>query len=79
MRGLPPENSGAAVKPVELVTYFGGALAWPALYGVIFLAVVLGLLTAATGVALFARNEKRANRAFRIFRELLRLFCGRSR
>jgi hypothetical protein len=62
-----------------LVTYFGHALAWPVLYGAIFFAVLLCLLAVAASVALFAGNDKRANRAFRVFSELLRLFDWRSR
>lgn len=64
---------------VVVLAYLNRALAWPALYGVIFLAVVLGLLTAATIVALFAQNETRANRAVRIITELLGPFRRRSR
>jgi hypothetical protein len=67
------------VNPPVLLAYFARALAWPALYGAIFFAVVLGLLVAATMVALFAHNEPRANRAVRIVRELVRLFRWRSR
>jgi hypothetical protein len=66
------------VKPVVLVTYLDRALAWPALFGAIFLTVALCLMATATAVALFARDDKRANRAMKIFTELLRLFHRRS-
>jgi hypothetical protein len=67
------------VNPVVLVSYFDRALAWPALYGAVVLVVVLSLLVAATTVALFAENEARADRAFKIFSELLRFFRWWSR
>jgi hypothetical protein len=66
------------VNPVVLITYLDRTLTWPALYGAIFLGVALCLLVTATVVALFARDDKRANRAMKIFTELLRLFDRRS-
>jgi hypothetical protein len=43
------------------------------------LAIALCLLVMSTAVALFAHDDKRANRAMVIFTELLRLFRWRSR
>jgi hypothetical protein len=43
---------------MQSVTYFGSALAWPALYGAIFFAVLLCLLVEAETVALFAQDDK---------------------
>ena len=65
------------MKPV--VPYLGHVLAWPALYSAIFFAVVLCLLAVAASVAIFAQDDKRANRAYKIFSDLLRTLRWRSR
>jgi hypothetical protein len=67
------------VVPIDLISKLRGALALPELYCTAFLAVFLGLLVLATSVALFAKDDTRSKRAFAIFRELVRLFRGRSR
>jgi hypothetical protein len=70
---------GVVVQVPELVTSLGPALAWPAVYGAIFVAVLLCLLVSAATVAMVAQDDKRANRAFKIFSEILRFFRRRSK
>lgn len=60
-----------------LATNLGHALKWSALYAAVVLAVLLGLVAVAMSVALFAKDDRRASRAYQIFIELLRLFRQR--
>jgi len=63
-----------------LLIDLGQAAKWPALCAAAILAILLVLLTVAMAVGLFAADDKRANRAYKIFIELLRLLRrGRSR
>lgn len=56
-----------------VLTDVGHALVWPALFSAIFCAALLGLITVAMSVALFAKSEDQANRALKVLRELLRV------
>jgi len=54
-----------------LIPIFSRVITWPAFYGAIFFTVWLGLLTVAMAVALLSKDDKRADRAYLIFRDLL--------
>jgi hypothetical protein len=58
---------------ISIFSHVSHAVAWSAFYTLIILGVLLCLLALATFVALFAQDEKRANRALRVFRELITL------
>jgi hypothetical protein len=67
-------NPGAVVSPIQPITGLVHAFEWSALYSAALLVVLVGLLATSMVVALTAQDEKRATRALKIFRELLRLF-----
>jgi hypothetical protein len=67
------------VSTIRVLTDIGHAVAWQALYAAGFSAVLLALLALTTNVALFAHDDKRAERALKILRELVRLFRRRPR
>jgi hypothetical protein len=62
------------MSPIQPVSGLVHTLEWSALYSAVVLVVVLGLLAISMTVALASQDEKRATRALKIFRELLRLF-----
>jgi hypothetical protein len=67
------------MTPIEISTYFSRALELPAAFGAAFLLFLTLLLSVAMAVALFAKDDKRAGRAYKIFVELLRVLQRRSK
>jgi hypothetical protein len=67
-------NAGAAMSPIQPISGLVHTFEWSALYSAVVLAVILLLLATSMVVALVADDEKRAIRALKIFKELLRLF-----
>jgi hypothetical protein len=63
----------------HLASDVGRALAWPEIYAAATITAFMLLISIAMFVALFDRDRERANRAYKIFRDLLKVFQRRTR
>lgn len=63
----------------HLAASINRALTWPEICGAIIVGAFIIFIGVAMFVALFADDDKRATRAYKIFRDLLRAFLRRTR
>jgi hypothetical protein len=63
----------------HLASTVDGAVAWPEIYAAATISAFILLISIAMFVALFDHDDKRANRAYKIFRDLLKVFQRRAR
>ncbi len=63
----------------HLASTIDRALSWPEIYAAATMSAFILLISIAMFVALFARDDKRAERAHKIFCDLLKVFQRRTR
>lgn len=63
----------------HLASTINHALTWPEIYGAAAVGALIIFIGVAMFVALFANDDKRAARAYKIFSDLLRAFLRRTR
>jgi hypothetical protein len=63
----------------HLASSINRALTWPEIYGAAAVGAFIVFIGVAMFVALFAHDDKRANRAYKILGDLLKVFQRRTR